>query len=767
MTPIKYMLLKKVILIIFLISICFKTYAQQLVTGKIIDKENGLALAEVIIKDSQNKTVGTSNTLGEFVLGNQGTFYFSKKGYHQAVINFLKPEFSVVTLEQEISQLNEIIVNANHIPKNINTSNTTINLITNEDIQRGNTINFNEILNRIPSVFIQSGALNTNKISIRGIGSRNLFGTTKIRAYFQDIPLTSGNGETNIEDFELGAMGRLEIIKGANSSIYGSGLGGTIHLIPDKARLNQTEVQNDFTLGSFGLIKDLIKVNYGLKTHSFSAIYSNTHSDGYRENNTYNRQTFTLNSNHYLNTNNDLSFLASFIDLKAFIPSSVNRDTYINNPKLAATNWKQSEGNEDTQRGILGITWNHQYNQALKHITSVFSSFKTGFEPRPFDILSEKTSAIGIRSRILGTHQKLNWTFGAELFKDYLVNKNFENLYQNFLPETGSVQGDKFSHFREKRTYYNIFFESNYSISETSLVTIGLNYNQTSYILKDLFNSDSSTDQSGTYEFKGMLSPKLGFTQHINNNLVLYTSVSHGFSPPTTAETLLPDGLINNNIKPETGWNFELGTRYKLLDNRLHMNLAIFRLDVRNLLVARRTGNDKFIGVNAGRTQHDGLELILNYQWLKNDFITISPYASYTLNNFKFKSFIDDGKNFSGNKLTGVPSNLLNLGIDIKTHFGWYSSINYQYVGKIPMNDMNSLFSDAYNLTNIKLGYKNNFNKHLNFNVYFGLNNLFNTHYASQILINAMGFNGAAPRYYYPGEPINYYTGLNLKYNFN
>ena len=49
---------------------------------------------------------------------------------------------------------------------------------------------------------------------------------------------------------------------------------------------------------------------------------------------------------------------------------------------------------------------------------------------------------------------------------------------------------------------------------------------------------------------------------------------------------------------------------------------------------------------------------------------------------------------------------------------------------------------------------------------YLGVDNIFDKAYASQILINAPGFGGNAPRYYYPGNPINYYTGININYNF-
>lgn len=758
--------MKNILFAIIVLKCSVFCFAQQTIKGKIIDSENGTPIANVVVKNIQNNTTSTSNNLGLFELQSKGLYNFSKAGYEEKEIEISKAEYLIIQLEISPSNLNEVIVGTNHIAQKLKKTNTTIDIITAKDIERGNTINVFDVLNRVPSVFMQSGALNTNKISIRGIGSRNLYGTSKIRAYFQDIPLTSGNGETSIEDFELGSISRFEIIKGAGSSIYGAGLGGTIHLIPQNAYLNQTSMQSDVSFGSFGLMKGILNLNHGTTKNSFRVIYSNTHSDGYRANNEYNRKTFTINTNHFLNNKDDITILASFVDLKGFIPSSINETTYLNNPKSAAFTWAQSKGYEDSKRGILGASWNHQYNSNIKQTTSVFSSFKSAYEPRPFDILTENTKAIGIRSRFLGTIKKLNWTLGGELFKDTYKSRNFENLYQNYPAGTGSVEGDKFADLKEKRTYYNLFFETNYNASEKTTLSLGLNFNKTSYNLYDKFITDGKPDQSGSYSFKGMLSPKLGISHLFTENISIYSNVSHGFSPPSTAETLLPEGLINPNIKPETGWNFEIGTRSTFINNRLQLNLALYKMAVKNLLVARRTGNNQFIGINAGKTQHNGLEMVVKYQWLQHETVSLNQYISYTLNDFKFKEFVDIETNFSGNKLTGIPSNLANTGIDFETKFGVYTTINYQFVGSIPMTDSNSLFTKDYSLTNTKIGYKHNINSNLKLNAYFGLDNVFNKRYASQILINATGFGGAAPRYYYPGNPTNYYTGINISYMF-
>ncbi len=65
-----------------------------------------------------------------------------------------------------------------------------------------------------------------------------------------------------------------------------------------------------------------------------------------------------------------------------------------------------------------------------------------------------------------------------------------------------------------------------------------------------------------------------------------------------------------------------------------------------------------------------------------------------------------------------------------------------------------------------KLGYRTSDNKKHQLDIFMGVNNVFNEKYASMVLINAGSFGGNAPRYYYPGEPVNFYSGISLKYVF-
>ena len=727
-------------------------------------------MENVLIINLKTKDSIFTNSQGFFNVNGFGVYKFQKIGFVEKEITISENSFRVVQLENNGFVLNEIIINSNHLPKKLQKATAAIQIINTKDIERSNNTDFAPILNRVPGVFMQSGALNTNRITIRGVGSRNLFGTSKIRAYFKDIPLTNGSGETTIEDFELASIASFEIEKGATSSSYGAGLGGTILLKQQNSYFQDSNITSEFLVGDFGLQKGIVNLNLGFKNNSIRAVFSDTKNDGFRDNNEYDRQTITINSNHYISEKNELTVLASFVKLKAFIPSSLNEDDFRNNPSKADNAWGQSKGFEDADRGILGLTWSYQIKDNLEQITSVFTSFRDALEPRPFNVLQENSFAIGARSRVLGTkkvfNKNMNFTFGGEIFRDNYTSKTFENLFRDFPDGTGSVSGEKLSDFKEKRFYYNLFLETDYELSSKTTFSAGLNFNQTSYTLEDNFEvSQNNPDQSGDFKFKAILSPKFGVSHIIDNNLTVFSSVSHGFSPISLAETLLPDGQINTDLKPETGWNFEIGSRGTLFQNRLNYAISLYRLNIKNLVVSRRTAQDEFIGINAGATKYDGLEINVDYSIFKNKKLSIHPFLSYTLNNFKFEEFIDGENDFSGNELTGVPKQVLNLGFDFSSKIGFYGNINYQFVDEMPITDSNNLFSNAYNVTNLKVGFSKNISSNFNLNLFFGLNNIFNEQYASQILINASSFGGAAPRYYYPANPVNYFSGVRFNYN--
>jgi iron complex outermembrane receptor protein len=292
---------------------------------------------------------------------------------------------------------------------------------------------------------------------------------------------------------------------------------------------------------------------------------------------------------------------------------------------------------------------------------------------------------------------------------------------------------------------------------------LGLNLNKTKYEFQDLYNPPEN-NTSAKRDFDPILLPSLDLVYTLAGNKSLYANISRGYSNPSLEETLTPTGTINPDIDQEKGINYEVGTKLLLADRKLSLKIAVYRMDIKNLLVAQRVGDDQYIGTNAGKTRHQGLEVEVDHRFKIGAHLAVDPFISYTLNDHSFVSFIDGDVDHSGNPLTGVPKNRVTSGLQIKHSSGLYWNTTHQYVDEIPMNDANSISNKAYTLFNTRVGYKKEILQNLNIGLVFGINNIGNVTYAPSILINAVGFGTAEPRYYYPGNPRNYYTGLQLRY---
>ncbi len=671
-------------------------------------------------------------------------------------------------IKKDTIALSEITLKGSPIKNVLQNVASSVSVITTADINKSDGIILTPILNKIPGVTMQQGAFNTNRITIRGIGARSQYGTNKIKAYFDGIPLSSGEGETTIDDIDLASIEKIEIIKGPNSTSFGSSLGGVIQLFSRETPLLESFGKSTVTFGSFGLLQQRLSAGYSdSKTNVFTS-FTDLQSDGFRANSSYNRKSFNLHGKQKIASNGSLSFLGTFTRLKAYIPSSINETDLKNNPEKAAATWAAAQGFESYDKFMLGLGYDHQFSEKWSMQTIVFSNFKDAYEPRPFDILDEKTSAAGFRSNVNYKDRLFSLPFelslGTELLTEKYAYSLFENLYQS-QPGQGSIKGDEFSAIKQNRNYTNYFLQMELWISEKLHMETGVALNTTKYSLEDVFENNSG-GQKMPFTFGNVWSPRVGFSYKISNGKNIFTSVSKGFSVPSVAETLTPEGQINTDLKPEIGWNYELGFKGNWLKNKVYTEVTFYTTQIKNLLVARRTDNDQFVGINAGSSSHTGLEFLVNYKIIELTQLQITPYFSGAVNNFKFKEFLDGDADYSGNQLTGVPEKQFNFGVDLNTKNGFSVNTSFRTMGKIPLNDSNTKYSERYSLLDIKTAYVFTILKILKTELNAGVNNALDTKYAANILPNAVGFGTAAPRYFYPGNPVKFYGGFSVSYIF-
>lgn len=720
------------------------------IRGKVVDNETSNPLAGAhIIADNENTISGRE---GDFALTKPTSqLVITYLGYLSDTLLIIEESSEIIVkLKAEAKLIEQIIIRGNLNEFPVVRMPSAIGYINDLDIQNLNPISFTEHLNRIPGIYAQTGTLNTNRITIRGIGSRTPYGTNRIKAYYHEIPLTTGDGNTEIEDIDPSLIGSIEVLKGSKSALYGSGLGGVI-VLNKPLYSNGLHGYAGIGFGSYQTMQ--LEAGVQLKENGFyfGSKYANAQSDGWRENNAYHRQNFELNTG-FINTKSQLDFILLAISTKSQIPSSLNEQDFENSPESAAQNWLDVEGFEEYTKYIAGIKFRYNFTENIINSTNVFLHIYDGYESRPFNILDDEAFSWGIRNIT---------TLQLSKFK---VQAGFESLVENYkweIYETLSgEQGNLENKFSEKRTPFSVFLNGQYEFLNDAVIEAGISMNTLKYSLEDQL--ENSGDLSGDYKYETVLSPFMGFNLQVWPDVRLYGSVSHGFSAPSVEETLLPEGSINPDLKPETGLNAEAGLRFESKNRRVIFDACLYRLWTNNLLVTKRETEDIFYGANAGKTKHTGIEISSAFQLTGVDSkYPVSLDVNYNFIQATFTEFTDDGVDFSGNTLPGIPQQTLWASAKIESPSGFYLIIQHQYTGKQYLNDANDESYRAFQLVNLKTGYTIRRGK-LRADFAIGVRNLFNEHYASMILVNAPSFGGSSPRYYYPGMPRNYFVSLKI-----
>jgi iron complex outermembrane receptor protein len=640
--------------------------------------------------------------------------------------------------------IKEVTVSAYRISGKLLTTPGSISVLTSNQLRTSESISLANALSSVPGITVQSGTPITNRLVIRGMGSRTPYNTNRIRAYLNDIPLTSADGISTPEEIDISGLGRIEIIKGPASALYGSGLGGSINMYTPT--LTEKELTAEARYGSFNTMKfnasGTVKAGKNILWGSVGHLYSS----GFRENNDY-RRTAMIGTSRLEHTGWSLNTTVLLMGVRGGIPSSLGITQFTQHPEQAATSWKAIKGYEEYFKGMTAITLNNNLTEKITSQVMLFGKLNNNYEKRPFNNLDDGSLNGGMRFKLSYQSKKAELLAGAEWFaekygwkldiNDSLINSNAELSRQ-----------------------LNIFSMVNYNATGKIKISIAAALNRINYRLEDRYPENG--DQSGRRSFPLIFSPRIGINYSPVASIALYISAGHGFSLPSPEETLLPEGTVNPGIKPERGIQYEAGIR---INGSAHQaDVSLYRINLIDLLVTKRLTEDIFTGINAGRTKHQGIEVSVTSAWLRKETFPgrISSVLSYTGSINRFIYFTDNNISYDGKYLPGIPFKELQLQLKWEPWKSLELSARFQYTGQQYVTDDNSLKYHDYNLCDVRAESRINLKNNAELILSAGINNVTDTHYASMLIVNALALNNSEPRYYYPGMPRNIFAALQL-----
>lgn len=614
-------------------------------------------------------------------------------------------------------------------------------------------------MNTIPGVKMEQRSPGSYRIAIRGSTLRAPFGVRNVKVYWNDIPFTAPSGSTDFNLLDVINMGSIEVIKGPAGSIYGAGTGGVVNIQsePEEESLHHAAV----SFGSYGMKRietSLHNVN-GQNTLSFK--YAHQEADGYREHTALDRDVLQLRGAFAFSQKSTVSANLLYSDLFYEIPGGLTQEQYDENPRQARPGNQFAQGSVESNASIrqkyllFGLSQDYQWNENFSNQTVLYGDLSFFENPFLFDYKRDSQSGGGGRTRFqydipMGSINT-SVVAGAEYQTALNVSRNFGNL---------AGQPDTLNFDDELRSWQALFFaKANLNLPNDFFLTLGLSHNRLNYDIYRLVDMALDSAYRVEKNFDPVWAPRIGLVKQWGQKAV-HASISYGFSPPAIEDVRTNEGSINLGLKPEKGVNYEVGFRGNTFQNKLNFDLTAFYFKLNETIVQQQSDRGTVLFVNAGNTDQRGFEAALTWFAItaSQHFLSdLEVRTAYTLHNFKFKNYEKEGEDYSGNALTGVAPHTWVTTALFTTRPGVYLNVTYNFTGRIPLNDANTAYADAYHLVMAKAGYRTILNDHLQLEVFAGVDNLFNQKYSLGNDLNAFG-----GRYFQPAPNRNYYGGLKV-----
>ena len=660
---------------------------------------------------------------------------------------------SLDVLAQNV-ELDEIQVTATRLNTSLRDSARSVSIIDQEQIQNATQkLALDEVLAGVPGLYMQNryNFAQDLRISLRGFGARSAFGIRGVKVIVDGIPETLPDGQAGVDSIDLGSARRIEVIRGPASSHYGNAAGGVIAIESESGRA-PAFIQTNISGGDLGYKK--LQLKTGGKSQNIDYLLNLAQQDlaGFRKHSKSEGTVLNGKFGLQINPSDRLNISINYTDQpQAQDPGGVNYAQAITDRSSARDRNVSYDAGEALSQSRLGMVYEQERtkgNLVVRnyYVTRDFSNklpFKNGGSVN----IDRFFYGLGVQYEFKELlPEDFSFTVGMDFDRQEDKRKRFDNNSGTL----GALTFDQEEHVSSD----GFFAQGRYDKNKWSIST-GIRYDRVTFDTQDRYLANG--DDSGKLDFDAV-SPSVGVNYELDTG-ILFGNISSSFETPTTTELANPDssGGFNALLKPQKANNMEIG--YKANYENLYYEFAIFEIDLKDELTPYEleASPGRTFYSNVGKSSRSGIESAFTWNVKSNLLVDFS----YTWSDFKFDQFIDqNGKDFAGSRLPGLPESFAYLSFRYKTEDNLNINFNMNYVGDLFANNANSVKVKNYTVSNFRASYIFSRNDWW-LRPYFGVNNIFDQHYNSNIRINAYG-----GRYYEPAPGRNAYAGVTVNYNF-
>lgn len=751
--------MRKAVFLTFITIFLISGIAAAQVRVGVYDKETGQPLPGATLELAGGSEITATNADGLAVIEHALPFALniSFVGYEPAQVDIASEQINIFLKPRE-KLLDEVVITGFEDHRKLLETPGAIHRLKPEAIERSDETSLLRGINTIPGVRMEQRSPGSYRISIRGSSLRAPFDVRNVKIYWNGIPFTDPNGITPLNLLDINQMREVEVVKGPAASAYGAGTGGVVNLSSETADFGERSVSGAITVGSHQLRRYSASYESGSLNSNLRAVVSRQESGGYRQHSAFERTTAQLFGKLFPTRRHTLTANIFYSDLFYETPGGLTNEQFRQDPQQARPGVADQLASVDYNAFLASLTSDYQWTPEISSVVSLYSL--QSFFAMPFLFDFERETRLGLGGRAVVNYKypagkiPFNITAGGEYQYMFLQGRNYGN-------NGGDPDSLRFDD--EVKSMQNmVFLKIDAEAPGEFFITAGLSYNYLNY---NIFRLTGPTEEGSAdidKVFDPVWTPRVGLVKKIGPSLSVQGSVSRGFSPPTVKEIRTGDGVLNIELRPEEGTNYEIGVRGSVFNGRFTFDVSAFTFQLKETIVSY---TDSVINTvkfrNAGSTSQPGVEVSAAYRLIDNAdrFVQHTNLGlSYTRHRFRFRDYVQEGRDFSGNMLTGVSPHGLTASLDAILQAGFYGHILYNYSDAMPLNDANTVFSAPYHVVDLKLGWEGRIGM-ANVDAFIGANNLFNVSYSLGNDLNAFG-----ERYYQPAAGQTVYFGIKFKY---
>lgn len=646
------------ILLTFLLLTKVHSFGFNLV-GKILDYNTKKPLPQA--------TVRLEGTTFRTLTNNEGFFHLLRipSGNYFLIVSFVGYEVYkrrivlpmedtlVIFLQPQSLKMEEVVVSATKRVQAIQDVPLSISVISNDFLIERNYVRFDDALRQTTGLII-----NKDNVNIRG-SSGFSFGLGSRVAYLVDgLPFLSGdNGDAKFDIIPTELIGKIEVVKGAGSALYGSSaIGGVINVVTKEYEsefISITAQSGIYTKPKYKQwvysnklsTKNYLIGNYGNDFGIFKAISSVSflNDESYRK---YDR---SQRLNLFTKFTKDLKNYGK-LSLFGFYARDFHDDWVYWNSLDSAT---IPPTNTDLSRKLISSKAGSGLELRFYISQETFGNFKTNLYHTDLNFENIKDT------------NEYRQSSAYSLFNELQLNSHLPDntmLSYGLCFQNNWVSSNIYG--KRKQRLASGFFQVEFTRMENLILTLGTRL--------DWEKSDST---AVNFEF----SPKLGINFHLSNNReekYLRFSIGSGFRSPSLAErfaTVRFGGfqvVPNFDLKAERSWSSEFGGTFDLeIENApVIFDFALFYSRFTNLIEPQFDPNQinpliKFMNIT--KAQIYGIEfslktLILNKLPFSFGMTYLDPFDLNQKTVLKYRS------KFSINSSISIPFSFIKINSDFR-----------------------------------------------------------------------------------------------------